>query len=211
MQKAGAFFLLLLLVQGPLIFAQEEDDQDPGFEEEIPIESDWSGYMPSLYSRGDQAFIITAGTIFPVVFLQNGAAITHNIFAVGGTGSLSYNYWFDSHFFVGGEIGGMFGSTLRKNTFFIIPIGIRGGYQFILQRFEFPLALTIGIAPQKYLELGYFGFFVKPVVSAFFRLNPDWSFGVNTAWWWVPQWPRETEKRVDGNFIDVTLSARYHF
>lgn len=212
MRKAGALFLLLLLVQGPLIFAQEqeEEEQDPGFEEEVPIESDWSGYMPSLYSQGDQTFTMTLGTIFPVVFLRNGQVIAHNIKAVGGTLNLSYNYWLGSHLFVGGEIGGMTGSTLRKNSFFIIPIGLRAGYQFIVQRFEFPLALTIGFAPQKYLEQGYFGFFMKPTASAFFRLNPDWSFGINTSWWWVPQWPREKDKAVDGNFIDVTLSARYH-
>jgi hypothetical protein len=211
MPKAGAFFLLLLLLGGGLVFTQEEGEEEPGTEEEIPIESDWSDYMPSLYSQGDQTFTISLGLIFPVVFLKKGEAITPNIFPVGGTGNLAYNYFINSHFFVGGEVGVMFDSTLRKNTLFIIPIGLRGGYQFIIKRFEFPLALTLGFAPQRYLEQNYFGFFLKPSVSAFFRFNPDWSFGINTAWWWVPQWTSEPDKNVDGNFMDVTLSARYHF
>jgi hypothetical protein len=105
----------------------------------------------------------------------------------------------------------MFASTLRENTLFIIPIGVRVGYQFILKRFEFPLALTLGLAPQRYLDLGYAGFFMKPSVSAFFRFNPDWSFGLNSAWWWVPEWTREKDKNVDGHFVDITISARYHF
>jgi hypothetical protein len=214
MQKARAFFLwmILLLVCGFSLFAQEyPEDEEPGSEEAPPIESDWSGYMPSLYSRGDQTFNISLGVIFPTVFYQNSKPITHNVNVVGGTGSLGYNYFFSSHFFVGGEIGGMFDYTLRKNTLFIIPIGVRAGYQFILKRFEFPLALTLGIAPQRFLDLGYVGFFMKPSASAFFRFNPDWSFGMNTAWWWVPEWTRERDKNIDGNFIDITLSARYHF
>jgi hypothetical protein len=211
MPKAGAFFLLLLLLGGGFVFTQEEEEEDPGTEEGPPIESDWSDYMPSLYSRGDQTFIISLGLIFPVVFLENRAAITHNLFPVGGTGYLSYNYFLSGNIFLGGEVGVMFDSTLRKNTLFIIPIGFRGGYQFILNRFEFPLALTIGFAPQRYLDLNYLGFFLKPSASAFFRFNPDWSFGINTAWWWVPQWTAEKDKNVDGNFIDLTLSARYHF
>ncbi|MDR1277325.1 MAG: hypothetical protein LBK02_01085 [Treponema sp.] len=219
MRKAGAFFLWLLLMGGTVIFAQEEEA--PGIEEEIPeeeipeeeipIESDWSGFMPSLYSNGDQTFTITLGIIFPTLFIQNGSMITHNINPVGGTGSLAYTYFLGSHVFVGGEIGIMFDATLRKNTLFIIPIGLRAGYQFLFKRFEFPVSLLIGFAPQRYLELGYFGLFVKPSASAFFRFNPDWSFGINTAWWWVPQWTPDKTKNVDGNFIDITLSARYHF
>lgn len=215
MPKAGAFFLLLLLLGG-FAFTQEGGEEEPGTEEElpeegVPIESDWSDYMPSLYSQGDQTFIISLGLIFPIVFLEKEAAITHNLFPAGGTGNLAYNIFLDSHFFMGGEVGIMFDSTLRKNTLFIIPIGFRAGYQFILKRFEFPLTLTLGFAPQRYLELNYFWFFLKPSASAFFRFNPDWSFGINTAWWWVPQWTAEPDKNVDGNFLDITLSARYHF
>jgi hypothetical protein len=102
----------------------------------------------------------------------------------------------------------MFAQTLAKNYLFVVPIGLRAGYQFIAGRFEFPLSLMVGFAPQKYLEDGYFGFFMKPAVSAFWRFNPDWSFGVKTAWWWVPQWAENT---VYGNFLEITLSARYHF
>jgi hypothetical protein len=211
MQKARAFFLwmLLLLACGFSLSAQE--DEEPGSEEEPPLESDWSVYMPTLYSRGDQTFTISIGVIFPTVFFQNSKTITHNINVVGGTGRLSYNYFFSPHFFVGGEIGGMFDYTLRENTLFIIPIGVRAGYQFILKRFEFPLALTLGIAPQRFLDYSYLGFFVKPSAAAYFRFNPDWSFGITTDWWWIPQRPEEKDKSVDGNFIDVTLSARYHF
>jgi hypothetical protein len=215
MRKAGAFFLLSLLMWAPgaLVFAQEEEypDEEPGIEEEAPVEPDWEVYIPNLYSSGDRVFSISMGLIFPTVFTHQGKAITHNVNPLGGTGNLAYMQFIGSHVFLGGEIGIMFASTLRKSSLYIVPIGFRAGYQFIVKRFEFPLSLALGIAPQSYLSQDYLGFFMKPSGGAYFRLNPDWSFGINTAWWWVPQWPKEKDKIVNVNFIDITFSARYHF
>jgi hypothetical protein len=102
----------------------------------------------------------------------------------------------------------MFAQTRAENFLFLVPMGMRFGYQFILGRFEFPLSLLAGFAPQTYLEKNFFGLFVKPSASAFWRFNPDWSFGLNAAWWWVPQWASQT---VHANFLELTLCARYHF
>lgn len=195
---------------------QEDDDEDyPS--DDAAIESDWDGYMPSLYSAGEQTFTISLGTIFPAVFFNNGKTVPHNFSPpVGGAGSLAYNHWLGAHFNLGGEIGVKFNYTLAQNTVFIIPIGLRVGWQFVIRRFEFPLALTVGVAPQRYLNLGYAGFFMKGAASAFYRFNPDWSFGLNADWSWYPQWPlrdgkRDPDKDMDGNIIGVTISARYHF
>jgi hypothetical protein len=192
------------------LFGQEEeppDDEEPGAP---PIISDWDGYTPELYSRGDKTFNISLGIILPTVF--SGAGLEnnpHNI-KLGGTGSLAFNYFLNSHFFLGGELGGMFAPTRGGNMIFIVPFGFRLGWQFVVSRFEFPLSLMVGAAPQKYLEKGYFGFIVKPGASAFFRFNPDWSFGFNANWWMVPEWPKNG-KNVLGNCLEITLSARYHF
>ena len=160
MQKARAFFLLTLMVfwgagafHGPLLHAQEQnepeyEEPDTG-EDEIPVEPDWDIYRPELYSRGDQMFTISAGTVFPVVFLNNGKKVDHHLSPpVGGALSLAYHYFLGSHFNVGGEVGIMFNNTLAKGTLFMIPIGLRAGYQFILRRFEFPLSVMVGFAPQ---------------------------------------------------------------
>jgi hypothetical protein len=130
---------------------------------------------------------------------------------VGGTGALTYHYFLGSNIFVGGEIQGMFASTLGNHMLFIIPITARVGYQFLLGRFEFPVALGLGIAPQRLLNYGYIGFFAKPTASIFFRFNPDWSFGINTAWWWIPQITPDSSKSAYGNFFEATIAARYHF
>jgi len=111
---------------------------------------------------------------------------------------------------MGAELGGMFASTRAGNMLYIVPFGARFGYQFVIKRFEFPLSVMIGAAPQKYLSNGYIGLVVKPGASVFWRFNPDWSFGLNGVWWFVPEWPKNGYN-VNGNFMELTMSARYHF
>ena len=214
MTKAKAFFLIVLLWFSGFftvpLHAQEEDYPDSD-EDEVPIESDWGEYITSLYSLGDKIFNISLGVVFPTVFVHQGKSVDSNLFPVGGTGSLSYCYFLNSNFFVGGEIGGIFNYTIANNTLFIIPIGFRLGYQFLIWKLEIPLFATIGIAPQRFLNQGYFGFFMKGGAGIYYRFSPDWSFGLNANWGWFPQWTKEREKNVHGNLVDLTLSARYHF
>jgi hypothetical protein len=198
---------LLTAVLSPL--GAQDDPED-----EIPIEDDWSGFMPGLYSRGDQAFGLSVGIVAPLGFVRpGGGTIPHNM-TVGGAGSLSYDYFFGSHFFVGGELLGMFASTLGRHMLIVVPINLRVGYQFVYKSFEFPLSLGLGIAPQQLRtskSYTYLGFFMKPRASVFFRINPDWSVGVNTAWWWIPQITEDSAESVHGHFFEATLAVRYHF
>jgi hypothetical protein len=231
MQKVRVFLLLMGLCwfsgQGALLYAQEEEVEEIESEEEerdapdgdISIETDWDGYMTELYSRGDQTFTISGGVIFPTVFFNHQAkVIKHNFFPVGGAGSLAYTYFLNSHFFWGIEIGLNFNYTLNQNTIFIVPIAVRTGWQFLIHRFEFPITLTAGIAPQRYLmNMSYTpGMIVKVGASGFFRFSPEWSFGLNVEWNWYPEWPSKDGRRVPeediyANIIGITLAARYHF
>jgi hypothetical protein len=206
----GAWFLpfLCMLIAGlsPLGAQPEEG--------EIPAEDDWSGFISNLYSRGDQVFGISVGLSIPAAFGKSGSGIIPHNMTVGGTGSLSYDYFIGSNVFVGGELQGMFAPTLGKHMLIIIPIDVRIGYQFVYKRFEFPLSLGLGIAPQQLRtskSYNYLGFFAKPRASAFFRFNPDWSFGINTAWWWLPQITKNPDESVHGHFFELTIGVRYHF
>ncbi|MDR1908674.1 MAG: hypothetical protein LBQ35_02035 [Spirochaetaceae bacterium] len=205
--KKAIFPAALLLLAAPFLLAAQE--QSPG---EIPVEPDWIEEDLGLYVRGDKIFSMSLGVLFPTLFLnERGGGYTGNI-NLGGTGSLGFFYFFTGHWFLGGEVQGMFASTLGENMLYIIPIGVRGGYQFYLGPFEFPLSLMIGMAPMTHLATNYLGLFLKPEVSAFWRFNSSWSFGVNTGWWFVPQWPKGQPARDRyANFLELTLSARYHF
>jgi len=226
MQKIPAFLLMLALCclagQGVILYAQEnapyeENIPDDDDDDDNQTDSDFGGYIPDLYTKGDQIITISLGAIFPTVFLNNGKEINHNINPpVGGVISLAYNYFLGPHLFLGGEIGFASAYTLGESALFIIPIGFRAGWQFVFRRFEFPIYGVIGIAPQRYLDLGYFGLYLKGGLSAYYRFLPKWSFGIIVDWSWYPQWPMKDEKRtpekdIDANFIGVILSARYHF
>jgi hypothetical protein len=214
-KKSIPVAILLFLSLTLSLYAQ---DENPG---EIPTEPDWIDEDMDLNAGGDKIFSMNLGVLFPVLFLDNKGSSYQSNINLGGTGSLAFFYFLSSHWFLGGEVQGMFAPTLGENMTYIIPIGVRGGYQFSLGRFEFPLGLMIGMYTMTLLDSNYLGLFVKPEVSAYFRLNQSWSFGINTGWWFVPQWPSHvptgyvSQSASDynryGNFIELSISARYHF
>jgi len=209
--RTKVLVFLLLICLTVLLYSQEQEEEDPITEPD----RDYS-YLRSV--PGDQAIIISAGTIFPVLFVYSDQDMENKPDwgnfkpPVGGNLYLSYNYFLTPNFFVGGEVSFIFISTLGLNSAYFVPLGARIGYQFYLWRFEFPLSLSIGMAWHRYLDFGYYGFYAKAGASAYFRFNEDWSFGLNSAFGWYPEWIfEEPKKNVDGFIVDLTLSVRYHF
>jgi len=206
----AAAFLFILLLGLPVMLAAQDEGGDPEFE------TDWDDYSTDLYTAGDQTFMISLGVLFPTVFVNDGDVWTtpeqHKFDPpVGGTGSLAFNYYVTSNIFVGGEVGGMFSPTIAKNTVFTILLGARGGYQFNIWKLEFPISVAIGMIWQTYLDKRYYGLYLKGGLSAYFRASADWSFGLASNWYYMPQRTGDSKKDVDGNFVDLLISARYHF
>jgi hypothetical protein len=211
----AALFALLAL---PLA-AQDGEGQDGGEEENRPpIDSRWRDSVFEIFAKGDSVFNINLGVIFPAL-ISVGDTSRYSP-PVGGTGMLSGSYFLSSHVFVGGGVQGMFMPTIGENMLYIVPMGPHIGYEWTAGRFEFPVSLMAGWAWQTYLDHLYFGFFAKPQVSVLFRAFNDWSFGLNAAWWFVPQWGTKTTddtgkavngKDAVGNFLELTLMAQYHF
>ncbi|MDR2072783.1 MAG: hypothetical protein LBP60_05055 [Spirochaetaceae bacterium] len=214
------FFLLLLVflcVAGFALFGQEESEDEEDEGEYIPIESDWSRVKDTQYARGDQVFAMGLGLVKPLFFVDQQRGYQDTNIKLGGLGALGWNYFLSPHLFAGAELSAMFAATLGENMYFCIPIGVRGGYQFIFRRFEFPFSVLVGVAPQTHKERSYFGFFSKAEGAAFFRFNSDWSFGITTSFWWVPQWTSKARVDYDGDvhihgfFWAFSIGARFHF
>ena len=212
-------FLLLILATAFSLHAQDADiDDDEEIEDGITIGTDVSR-MRNLYIAGDQLFCINLGLVNPLFFYEKKEGLLNTQINLGGMGSLAYNYFLNANVFLGGELGGMFASTLGENMFYIVPIGFRAGYQFVMYRFEFPLSLMVGGALQSYDRRSYFGLFVKPTAGAFFRFNTEWSFGLHSSFWWVPEWTRKSRIahhrpdniNIHGFFWEISIGARYHF
>jgi hypothetical protein len=230
MKKRRVCILILVIIFSVMIFPAAAQENDVGIEEAenieyieditdgaddenagIPIMSDWGGMPLSGYTRGDQTFNISLGILLPLFFTSASGNVLENKLSIGGIGSLAYNYFLNSHIFLGGILAGSFSQTLGKNFLYMIPIAFTAGYQFIVNRFEFPLSLTVGGITEQYLTYNGYWLFIKPQASGFFRFNNEWSFGINAAWWLAPQWTNTPEKNAVGNFMEITFSARYHF
>ena len=196
--------MLLVLFVGVSLAAQEGTIPD---EDDTP-EPEWVDIITAPFSTGDRNFVISLGTIIPTVF--GGLGENDHGLSLGGSCTLAFNYFINENVFVGGELGGMFSGTRSGNMLYVLPFGARIGYQFWYQRYEFPLSLMLGIAPERYLGKGYIGPVLKGSASAFLRYNPEWSFGLNGVWWFLPQWPKNSNNTV-GNFLEITISARHHF
>jgi hypothetical protein len=216
----AVFFSLLAFPLAAQDGEEDSGEEDSGEEERPPIDIDsrWQDAYFETFSKGDSVFNINLGVIFPTVF-SVGSASQYDP-PVGGSGTLSGSYFLSSNVFVGFGVQGMFMPTIGEHMLYIVPMGPHIGYEWTFGRFEFPASLMVGWAWEMYLEHLYFGFFVKPQVSALFRTFNDWSFGLNVAWWFVPQWGAKTTddtgktiegKDAVGNFFELTLMAQYHF
>jgi hypothetical protein len=209
-QRIIPFLLAMFVFLSFPLRAQEQDDGESE-NEDIPLESDWSR-IDQQYSKGDKLFNISLGLEFPLFFVSEWHVLDMGgQMKLGGTGSLAYDVFLGSHLALGGEVGGIFVRTIGKNIYYAVPVGFRISYQAVLSSFEFPLTFSLGIAPQKMLDLGYFGFYLKFQGGAFWRFNTDWSFGLTSSWLFLPQFNSHPQETIYGNFSGLTLTARYHF
>jgi len=168
---------------------------------------------------GDQIFSINAGLFIPL-FIHNPSpasgedAINSSNLSIGGTGSLYYGAYLNNNFQLGMEIGAMFSRSPNDNNFYMVPITFRGSYEFQLKNnlFSIPVFLGAGMCMTSYLEDFHVDMIFKPGAGFFWNYSSNWSFGTNMTYWWVPQiYPSDSELNRLGNFMDVSLSAVYHF
>ncbi|MDR2481310.1 MAG: hypothetical protein LBD07_03335 [Spirochaetaceae bacterium] len=200
---------IFLFISGTL--AAQTAGHDDDINDGLPIQSEWDGKTYSVYSVGDKIFNISIGTLSSLFLTGRNYEIISNKIHIGGTGSLSYSYFLTTKIFTGGELQGSFSSTLSEIFLYMIPISWHIGYQFIYNRFEFPSSVSFGIVPQSYNGKSLLSIFSKLHGAAFYRFTNDWSFGLNTEFWWIPQWTKEPSKNAYGHFLGITVSARYHF
>jgi hypothetical protein len=210
-QKTGiVFFLMIFIFSLNFLGAQEANNEETEEETEPAIESDWSRFDVPSYESGDMMFGLGLGLTFPVLFTGNNGAIENKV-NLGGNGFLAFDYFLHPNMAGGGELNFSFSSTIGENMLFLVPFGARFTYQIALHPIEIPITLAVGMVPQVYLDENYLGLYIKPSLGVYWRFNMDWSFGLNGSWLWLPQWTKNAAETVYGNFITLTIAARYHF
>jgi hypothetical protein len=82
--------------------------------------------------------------------------------------------------------------------------------------FEFPITFGLGVNFARLDEMLKIDPIVRLGGSARWNYSSQWAFGVNVSYWLIPQLyrassPAGSDASRLGNFLEVTLSALYHF
>jgi len=188
---------ILMLVSSPRTFAQEESPKQFIY-----------------YTLGQQSFALSAGIFVPLFLQEFGGDTSSTNLSLGAVGSLQWGTHLDNHWMLGAEIGGMFCSSTLKNSVLMLPITAKGTYIFHAFPFEFPVFLGAGINVLKYESQSHLDFILKPGFSSMWKYSSSWAFGVNFAYWWIPQGAtgdQDKEMARIGNFLEITATAKYSF
>jgi len=169
------------------------------------------------YSKGSQTFTMNGGLFIPLFFsfpnLSTQFVSAKDHLSLGGTGSLEWASFISNRLSLGVELSGTFAFTTNMNTQVLIPLTAKISYLFPIGSFEIPVFFGAGIAANKVSDQVYFGPVFKPGVAAYWNMNLKWGFGVSTQYWIVPEiyFGDNSSHTSFGNFLDISLSARYHF
>ena len=164
------------------------------------------------YALGDQSLSINAGLFVPLFFITyQSPPFAPTQLSAGGMGSLNWAAYVSNRVQVGLEVGGVFAFSPNSNVFLMLPITAKAAYVFTAYPFEIPVFLGIGMNIVKYAGESTIDFLVKPGASALWIYNSSWSFGLNAVYWWDMQFSAKAGQSRTANFLELSLSAFYHY
>ena len=212
LRKLSLIVISLLLLNFGFLGAQEEPPEDDPFTPQSRINQ---------RSLGDKYFAISAGVIIPLftVLLNDNSAtgdsagVVDTQLSVGGMGTLAFGVYLSPNIKVGLQLGGTFKWDINRNLLYMIPITVKGSYEFHpFSRMTIPLHLALGINMTSWKEQFVVDPLIRPGFGVYFDWNVEWSFGMDFTYWFVPQL-NSTDERFNSiaNFMDITLTAEYHF
>jgi len=200
-RRTAILLAIVVLLCPAALFAQE---QAPEKEQPAAV---------GVYSLGQQSFALSLGLSIPLFFMDfDGAILDDTNLSLGGMGTLQWGIHLDNHWMVGAELAGTFNKSLQENIMYMLAFTAKTTYIIHAFPLEFPVFLGIGMDVVKYGAQSHLDFILKPGFSSLWKYNVNWAFGVNVVYWWVPQpWTEEPTKGAMGNFLEVSLTARYSF
>jgi hypothetical protein len=198
--KTAVIVVVILVTATGTLWSQDEDDEV---------------FVPT-YSLGDQTLSINLGLFIPLFFALGPDGVAPSNLTLGGVGSLAWSSYLNNDFTVGLEVGGSFALTPNRRTLFMLPIIARGSYILSAYPFEFPLTIGLGMNFSRLDDMLKLDPFAKLGASFLWNHSSQWAFGLNLSYWLVPQLyaassPAGSDASRLGNFLELTLSALYHF
>jgi hypothetical protein len=172
----------------------------------------------SQYSLGDQTLSINAGLFVPLFLLPTGTWLlgpssgdgpAH--LSLGGVGSFSWAAYVSPRIRVGADIGGTFTFSPNANALLMLPILAKASYVFPFYPFELPVSFGVGMNIIKYVDQTTIDLLFRPGAALYWVFNSSWSFGLNLNYWFDMQFSPDPNMSRIANFLEVSLSALYHY
>jgi len=169
------------------------------------------------YALGDQTLSINAGLFVPLFLIPTGtwllaptdSGLPH--LSLGGVGSFSWAAYVSPNIRVGADLGGTFSFSPNANALLMLPIVIKGAYVFSFYPFELPVSFGVGMNIIKYVDQTTIDLLLRPGASLYYVFNSSWSFGLNLNYWFDMQFAADPTQSRIANFLEVSLSALYHY
>ncbi len=200
MNKKLVFFVLILFIISVSLFSQENNEK-----------------FIEPYDKGSQTFSINGGLLLPLFILFPNQSTVYVPFgsqlSLGGMGSLEWSTYINNRWSMGIGLAGSFAFTRQENTYSLIPITANLTYNVLFSSFEIPLILGAGLGVNRVDTQVYFGPLFKTGAGLFYNVNAQWSLGIRAQYWIVPEiyFGDQANKTSYGNFMDIGLSAKFHF
>ncbi len=167
---------------------------------------------PSQYSLGDQTLSINAGMFLPFFFLETASGnFGGSNLSIGGVGSIDWVAYLAPKVRIGASIGGTFTFDPNWTALLMVPIVAKVSYLIQFYPWEIPLTFGAGMNILKYADQSTIDFLIKPGTGILWTYNSSWTFGINLNYWWDMQFAKDPTQSRIGNFMEVSLSAFYHY
>ncbi len=166
---------------------------------------------PPLYTLGDQTLAITAGLFVPLFFISYAPAVAGTNLSLGGTGSLQWQAYLASSWRIGVELGGVFAFSPNLNALLTLPVTAKITYLITFYPFEVPISLGAGFNVVKYSDQSIVDPLLKLGTGFYWIFSSSWSFGLNTVYWWDFQFAPDPSQSLIGNFLEISVTALYHY
>ena len=207
----------LIAVTGSLVLLAQETGPAPSPEPTTPFQ-----VVQAPRTLGSQIFQIDLGLMIPL-FSHNSDGTVFKpgaIMDLGGAGRLRWGAYITQFLAFGidlsGAINGGPNTKTTGNTIGLFNVGPHVTTIFRLGNFQLPVSLTPAFSVLSYAGSSYVGFTVKPGLGIYYDATPNWSFGLDLSYWWVPELyaaggtPSPVQNRF-GNLLEVSISALYSF
>lgn len=173
---------------------------------------------------GDQIFGFNAGLFLPLSSFNPNTGELYALLSaeqrrlsLGAVGTIRWGSFVNESVNLGLDVTWAFSVGPNDDLFSLFsPLQPRISYYFRTGLFEFPIHLGIGMNLMSYKEATIVTPLVKIGGSVIYNATPDWGFGLNILYWWVPElYPAGEGPGTDanrfGNYLEISLSAVYNF